>query len=339
MVRLALASEYSRLPIRRSDISAKVLGEQGARQFKIVFEQAQKELKTRFGMEMSELPAREKTTITQRRGEFGPAFPILHHLHAPMRNKEKLIRMTSTAAQKIEKPSSSNKSWILTTTLPPSYQTPQILPPAKAPSASTESTYTGLYSFIIALILLNGGSLPEPKLDRYLARMNADQHTPLDNTEKLLQRLVREGYLVRTREMDGGEEQIEFVVGPRGKIEVGAKGVAGLVREVYGHASNASSSNGDGDGDGESAGLTQVAREEREVFEARLRRSLGIREQPRQQQGEVARSNGQRGDAEERESEEAPRRSRRSAPATQRDSDSSSEEEEEEEGEAASDSD
>jgi hypothetical protein len=80
MVRLALASEYSRLPIRRTDISAKVLGEQGTRQFKVVFEQAQKELKTRFGMEMVELPAREKTTISQRRGEFGSilSYPFIH---------------------------------------------------------------------------------------------------------------------------------------------------------------------------------------------------------------------------------------------------------------------
>lgn len=70
LVRLAMASEYSRLPIRRTDISAKVLGEQGSRQFKLVFEQAQNELQHRFGMEMSELPAREKVTISQRRGEF-----------------------------------------------------------------------------------------------------------------------------------------------------------------------------------------------------------------------------------------------------------------------------
>lgn len=70
MVRFAIASEYSRLPIRRNDISAKVLGEQGSRQFKLVFDQAQRELRQRFGMEMTELPAREKVTITQRRGEF-----------------------------------------------------------------------------------------------------------------------------------------------------------------------------------------------------------------------------------------------------------------------------
>jgi hypothetical protein len=33
----------------------------------------------------------------------------------------------------------------------------------------------------------------------------------------------------KTREMDGGEEVIEYVLGPRGKIEVGTSGVAGLV--------------------------------------------------------------------------------------------------------------
>ena len=69
MVRLALSSEYARLPIRRTEISAKVLGEQGARQFKVVFEEAQQVLRHRFGMQMIELPAKEKVTITQRRGE------------------------------------------------------------------------------------------------------------------------------------------------------------------------------------------------------------------------------------------------------------------------------
>lgn len=69
LVRLALASEYSRLPIRRTDISAKVLGEQGSRQFKTVFDQAQRVLRSRFGMQMVELPGKEKVTISQRRGK------------------------------------------------------------------------------------------------------------------------------------------------------------------------------------------------------------------------------------------------------------------------------
>lgn len=70
LVRLALASEYSRQMIRRTDISTKVLGEHGSRQFKAVFEGAQKELRARFGMQMAELPGKEKVTISQRRGEF-----------------------------------------------------------------------------------------------------------------------------------------------------------------------------------------------------------------------------------------------------------------------------
>jgi melanoma-associated antigen len=75
MVRLALSCEYSRLPIRRGDISTKVLGEAGGRQFKFVFERAQVELRTKFGMQMEELPSREKFTISQRRGRL--AIPCL----------------------------------------------------------------------------------------------------------------------------------------------------------------------------------------------------------------------------------------------------------------------
>lgn len=74
--------------------------------------------------------------------------------------------------------------------------------------------------------------------------------------------MCREKYIVRNREADGGEELIEYSVGPRGKTEVGAMGVAGLVREVYGRQNV-----GDEDGEGERAG----------EFEDRLRRSLGFR--------------------------------------------------------------
>lgn len=70
LVRLALSSEYSRQPIRRVDISNKVLGEQGSRQFKIVFEEAQRVLADTFGMQLAELPGKEKVTIQQRRGGY-----------------------------------------------------------------------------------------------------------------------------------------------------------------------------------------------------------------------------------------------------------------------------
>lgn len=74
LVRLALASEYSRLPIRRSDIGTKVLGEQGSRQFKTVFNAAQEVLRMTFGMQLTELPGKEKVSIQQRRGAQSPRF-------------------------------------------------------------------------------------------------------------------------------------------------------------------------------------------------------------------------------------------------------------------------
>lgn len=66
--------------------------------------------------------------------------------------------------------------------------------------------------------------------------MNADNYVLNgEKTEKILKRMEREGYIVKVRERDGvGEESIEYVVGPRGKAEVGERGVAGVVRKVYG---------------------------------------------------------------------------------------------------------
>ncbi|KAL3463833.1 MAGE family-domain-containing protein [Aspergillus heterothallicus] len=249
LVRLALSSEYSRQPIRRVDISNKVLGE--SRQFKPVFEQAQKVLIETFGMQLTELPVREKVTIQQRR-----------------------------AAQKVERPSSTNRSWILTSTLPPAYRKQDILCPTKAPM---EAAYTGLYTFIIGVILLNGGVLQEQKLDRYLTRMNAETYTPIDRTDRFLQRLCRDGYLVRNREMDGGDEIIEYMVGPRGKVEVGARGVAGLVREVYGRQAMV-----------EGDDITPAEMEKMEEFEFRLSRSLGLK-----RPGDAPTQNQEAEDAEE----------------------------------------
>lgn len=97
--------------------------------------------------------------------------------------------------------------------------------------------------------------------------------------------------------MDGGEEIVEYMLGPRGKVEVGAGGVSGLAREVYGC--------GGGDGD-----LTAAEREEREEFEARLRRSLGMGEVAEQRrEAEEAQANGHV----EREEEQRRRSSRRAA--------------------------
>ncbi|KAI9679845.1 MAG: Altered inheritance of mitochondria protein 18 mitochondrial [Caeruleum heppii] len=274
LVRLALASEYARQPIRRADIGTKVLGHQG-RQFKQVFNGAQNELRRVFGMEMTELPMREKITISQRR-----------------------------AAQRTEKTATSSKAYILTSTLGDIYHADDaILPPPKVPTAQAEATYVGLYTFIISVISLSGGSIGEAKLERYLKRTNADQYTPLDKTEKVLQRLCKEGYLVKVKDSSGGEEVVEYMVGPRGKVEIGEAGVAGLVKKVY----------GDGGADDE------------DDLEARIQRSLGVEE------GGLTRKDKQKSDGEGGTTR--PRgRPRRAAGGAAEEEDDEEEEEESEDG-------
>lgn len=208
LVRYALACEYSRQNIRREGIREKVIGKQGRGiSFNKIFEGAQKELQIKFGMQMVELPAKDKITLRERRD----------------------------AAQKNTQTSSgSSSSYILTSILPKAYRVPKIMPPSSVPTTELEATYIGLYTTIISLIYLAGGSIAEGKLDRYLKRLNANENTPLDSTPKLLAKMVKDGYVIRVKESSNGEEFTEWRVGPRGKVEVGPVGVAGLVEHVYG---------------------------------------------------------------------------------------------------------
>lgn len=70
LVRLALACELQRRPLRRVEVGEKVLGSAGARRWKEVLGRAQMQLRTVFGMELVELPGRERITVAQKRGEW-----------------------------------------------------------------------------------------------------------------------------------------------------------------------------------------------------------------------------------------------------------------------------
>ncbi|KAL8922816.1 MAG: hypothetical protein Q9208_004941 [Pyrenodesmia sp. 3 TL-2023] len=289
LVRLALASEYSRQPIRRTDITAKVLAPNTGRQFKSIFEQANHQLRSTFGCEMTELPQKEKVTVSQKR--------------AAQRTQNSL--------------SSSSKSYILTSTIPASLRTPAILPPPAVPTSASESAYVGLYTFVLSLIYLSPGqSIPESRLEKQLKRVNADNYVLSgEKTETVIKRMERQGYIVRIRERDGGgEETVDFVVGPRGKAEVGERGVAGLVRKVWGKTgtekeelekrlvrslgSGVETKKGRDDNDGEEEGETGVSGEEDEGEDNQEEESREVgrrRPSKRTTRTPSRRSNGRRG--------------------------------------------
>ena len=178
------------------------------RQFKHVFKEAQEQLRSVFGMELTELPVKEKVTVSQKR-----------------------------AAQRSgTQGSSASKAYILTSTLPAQYRKSSVLQPPQIPSTAAEASYIGLTTFILALIYLSASqTISESRLEKHLKRMNADNYALAgEKTEKVLKRMEKENYIVKVRERDGGgEENVDYVIGPRGKVEVGERGVAGLVRRVY----------------------------------------------------------------------------------------------------------
>lgn len=218
LVRLALACEYQRKPIRRQEISEKVLGTNG-RSFKEVFGKAQLQLEEVFGMRMVELPAREKVTLQQRRA----------------------------AQKKDSQAAKAVTTWTLSTTLPNQYRVPLhfdeheqqsgFIQPSSAPTPATEAQYTAIYTTLVALILFSGGQLPDAKMERYLRKLHLDDQTPLPEqkkNEQLMKRLEKDGYIYRIKEATGtGEDDVYWVVGPRGRVEVGDEGARGLALAVY----------------------------------------------------------------------------------------------------------
>lgn len=181
------------------------------RQFKTILYIANEQLRTVFGMELTTLPQKEKVTVSQKRA----------------------AQRAGTQSQA----SSSNTAYILTSTLPAQYRVPNILPPAKIPTTAAEASYVGLTTFILSLIYLSpSSSISEARLEKHLKRMNAESYAiGGEKTETILKRMIKEGYIIRVRERDGGgEETVDFMIGPRGKAEVGERGIAGLVRKVYG---------------------------------------------------------------------------------------------------------
>ena len=166
-----------------------------------MFALAQNDLREVFGMELAELPMRDRTSLASRR-----------------------------AAQTAERPAKSSKSYILTSILDARYRDADIV----ECHGFKQQTYDGFVGFVVAVIYLNGRSLPAPKLLRYLGRLNADEWMPLDRTERALQLMVKHGYIMRTKDNDGDETSYEYHLGPRGKAEIGPEGVLRLIRTVYG---------------------------------------------------------------------------------------------------------
>ncbi|UKZ47756.1 hypothetical protein TrVGV298_001983 [Trichoderma virens] len=195
LVRYAISCEYSRTAIRRDGIKERVLGKQG-RSFRRIFELAQTQLRTVWGMELRELPVREKMTLHEKRQA-----------------------MKSNA-----QPKTGSGAYILSSTLPEEYRSASILKPSKVPSAEQEATYSAFYTMKLQRYLMRLNA------DRMLASERTEVAMKrIERQGYVIKKVDRPpvGY--------EGDQTITWHVGPRAKEEIGLDGVIGLVREVYGH--------------------------------------------------------------------------------------------------------
>lgn len=183
--------------------------------FKPVFRAAQQALREKFGMSLMELPLKERVTVAQKRA----------------------AQRAGHATSQAGKQSATNKSWVLVSTLPSALRAATVLGPTRNPNATAEAEYVGLYSFVVSIVYLSQGArISEGKMERYLARCDAGEYVlGGEKIDNVLKKMERQGYIIKVRDREpGGEETIDWILGPRGKVEVGEKGVAGLVKMVYG---------------------------------------------------------------------------------------------------------
>jgi melanoma-associated antigen len=111
------------------------------------------------------------------------------------------------------------------------------MPPSIIGSEEEEAGYMGLCSVIVSLISLSsGGEIADHKLMNYLERFNSGKNTGIDTTAATLQRMIKHGYIWKSTEKTPDDETVHWRVGPRGKVEIGNRGIQGLVRQVYGNS-------------------------------------------------------------------------------------------------------
>lgn len=202
-IRYCLACEHGRHPIRRSSEQVQSIMKGHARAFNKVFTEAQKQLREVFGMELVEMPVKEKVTISQKR-----------------------------AAAKNDK-SGSNKVYILKSVLPQEYRVKEIIGGA----LEGEAAYMGFVTTIVTAMYLNGRVLSESKLDKHLERLRADMGLILNAHDKkpmsmvkILEKMEKQGYIQKVKDTTGGDVSIEYHIGPRAKVEIGEKGVIEMVK-------------------------------------------------------------------------------------------------------------
>ncbi|KAF8639276.1 hypothetical protein AX16_010348 [Volvariella volvacea WC 439] len=243
LARLLLFYEHRRIPVRRDEISKKVMGAH-SRGFNAVLEKARKILLYTFGYEIVELPSRAGIEQTQN----------------PNANNDELEEGRNAAGMKKKATATGSKQYILRSALdaqlialasqsdveirnqevediPPELEDDDDLRPVAYGSLISWSQgeqvgAVGILYIVLALILVNGRVISDADLQKRMRQLNLVWNSPVLLTphsthqsltfEQHLGALIRQGYL--EHHQSGGESATR---GGKGKSSGGGGGGAG----------------------------------------------------------------------------------------------------------------
>lgn len=216
-VRLALASELTRTPIKREDVAKKVFVNDHKRCFKLIFDRTQARLKDTLGMKLVELPAKDRTknmTMTQQRKAA--------HIQASTN--------TNHAASK------SNRSYILQNLLPPKYK--QI---SQRQHMESERNYNAVLMIIMIIVVMSDDqSCSENRVISALERLGWSPDTPAGLINDVIGRMTKQAYLERVKDDQNPDGSYNLFIGPRGKLETlrNREELFSVISTIYGHSSD-----------------------------------------------------------------------------------------------------
>ncbi|KAF8337373.1 MAGE family-domain-containing protein [Cantharellus anzutake] len=269
LVRMALFAENSKTSLKKDDINKKIIGSR-ARMVNYVFEEAQQILNQTFGLELVELMTRIERDQAASLDD--------------VKGKKKGTSLSSETG--------SSKAYILRSTLPKA-----LIEAAMEPSpiirealleqveeeedeensaplddtliawrAADDPASIGILHVVLALIMVNGRSIPDPQLRAQLKQLKLHPGVPIpasagathkgNSIDVLLASFTKSGYLDRQRnplaggsapgatqgrgrkrandDDDGRVDDYEWKWGSRAFAEIGEVGVAEFIRDFMG---------------------------------------------------------------------------------------------------------
>ncbi|TPX63160.1 hypothetical protein SpCBS45565_g06824 [Spizellomyces sp. 'palustris'] len=201
LVRLALATEHRKQPLKRDDINKKVLKDH-TRAFAAVFQRAQERLRQTFGVEMVEMASREK--------------------------RQTAASQTSKRAAVMKGEKSSTRAYLLRSIL--SAEERSIV------NWGDQQPTMVLLCIILGIMLVNGRRIEEGHLLVYLRRLGIRQgkeHSIFGSIEAALTEYVKQAYLDRVKEQGVDADTYEYMWGPRAKIELPEANLIEFMSGVY----------------------------------------------------------------------------------------------------------